>query len=73
VLFGDPAAGRKKVATDVEKIGLHLETGACRVGYVIVFEECDWGFEERFVSDAEANHHGCRVRFIRAVDPGEST
>jgi hypothetical protein len=26
----------KKLAADVEKVGLHLETGACRVGYVIV-------------------------------------
>jgi hypothetical protein len=32
---------------------------------VIVFEECDYGFEEAFAAEAEANHHGCRVRFIK--------
>jgi hypothetical protein len=67
--FGDPLKGRKKVQGDIAKVGLHLSAGACRVGYVIVFEECDYGFEEAFASDAEANHHGCRVRFIR----GETT
>lgn len=66
VFGGDPVKGREKVAADVEKIGRHLSTGACRVGYVIVFEECDWGFEESFAADAEANHHGCRVRLIRS-------
>jgi hypothetical protein len=50
VLFGDPVAGRKKVEADVEKIALHVETGACRFGYVIVFEECDWGFEQTLPS-----------------------
>jgi hypothetical protein len=64
VLFGDPAAGRKKVEADVEKIAVHLETGACRLGYVIVFEECDWGFERIFASQAE-QQSGCRVRFVR--------
>lgn len=66
VFGGDPAKGRRKVEDDVEKIGLHLASGACRVGYVIVFEECDWGFAETAAADAEVNHHGCRVRFIRS-------
>jgi hypothetical protein len=66
VTFGDPAAGRQKVEADVAKIGLDLSTGACRVGYVVVFEECDWGFEETFVAEAESRYHGCRVRFIRS-------
>jgi hypothetical protein len=53
------------VQGDVAKVGLHLSAGACRVGYVIVFEECDYGFEEAFTADAEHKHSGCRVRFIR--------
>jgi hypothetical protein len=60
----DPIGGREKVAGDVEKIARHLEAGACRLGYVIVFEECDYGFEREFAAQAEANC-GCRVRFIR--------
>lgn len=60
----DPARGPKKVTDDVEKINRHLNVGACRLGYVIVFEECDWGFEKDFAAQAEAEH-GCRVRFIR--------
>jgi hypothetical protein len=66
VFGGDPVKGRKKVERDVEKLGLHLDTGACRLGYVIVFEECDWEFEKTFAADAEAR--GCRVRFVRAYE-----
>ena len=62
--FGAPAKGRDKVLVDVEKIARYLSGGACRTGYVIVFEECDWGFSPTFVSDAEASQ-GCRVRFVR--------
>jgi hypothetical protein len=65
VFGGDPVKGREKVERDVEKVGVNLASGACRLGYVIVFEECDWGFEESFAADAEAQHDGCRVRFIR--------
>jgi len=65
VFGGDPVKGRTKVEADVAKLDLHLSTGACRLGYVIVFEECDWGFEETFAADAEAQH-GCRVRLIRS-------
>lgn len=65
IFGGDPAGGRGKVHDDVQKVGLHLSTGACRFGYVIVFEECDWGFEESYAADAEAKN-GCRVRFIRS-------
>lgn len=50
---------------DVEKIGRHLQTGACLLGYVIVFEECSWGFEEAFAAETETAAAGCRVRFIR--------
>lgn len=67
VFGGDPARGRTKVEDDVQKIARHLASGACRVGYVIVFAECDWGFDDAFAADAEANH-GCRVRFIRGYD-----
>lgn len=65
VFNNDPVGGRTKVATDVEKIGAHLGAGACRLGYVVVFEECDYGFEETFTEAAEAAS-GCRVRFIRS-------
>lgn len=64
----DPIGGREKVAADVEKIDRHLAAHACRLGYVIVFEECDYGFELEFAAQAEAKH-GCRVRFIRAWTP----
>jgi hypothetical protein len=61
---GDPVKGRAKVEADVEQVGRHLAGGACRAGYVIVFEECDWGFPESFAADAEAAT-GCKVRFVR--------
>ncbi len=67
VFGGDPIRGRAKAQDDVQKIARHLESGACRLGYVIVFEECDWEFGEAFATDAEANH-GCRVRFIRGYE-----
>jgi hypothetical protein len=65
IFGGDPVRGREKVEQDVEKIGVNLASGACRLGYVVVFEECDWGFERAFAANGEAHHHGCRVRFIR--------
>jgi hypothetical protein len=61
----DPIGGQEKVAADIEKIDRHLAAHACRLGYVIVFEECDYEFEVEFAAQAEAKH-GCRVRFIRA-------
>ena len=61
----DPERGLPKVEADAEKVGLHIKTQACRVGYVIVFEECDWRFEEAYAAEAE-ERHGCRVRFIRS-------
>jgi len=64
VFGGDPVRGRESVEADVAKVARHLETGACRLGYVIVFEECDWGFADAFAADAEASSR-CRVRFIR--------
>jgi hypothetical protein len=51
-------------AADIEKIAANLGAGACRLGYVIVFEECDHQFSKTFAADAEAKN-GCRVRFIR--------
>lgn len=60
-----PAKGVAKVEKDVAKIARYLAGDVCRSGYVIVFEECDWGFPPTFVADAEANH-GSRVRFVRA-------
>jgi len=64
---GAPAAGRRKVVADVEKIGLRLAAGACRVGYVVVFEDADSGFAQSFAENASTDHHGCRVRFIRSA------
>ena len=61
----DPIGGREKVAADVKKIAAHLQAGACASGYVIVFEECDYGFEERYATQVESES-GCRVRFIRS-------
>jgi hypothetical protein len=69
-LFGAPRKGLAKVQKDVEKTGRYLAGEACRVGYVIVFEECDYGFESAFVADAEANN-GCRVRFIRGYSSAD--
>lgn len=54
-----------KVQKDVEKIGRYLERGACALGYMIVFEDCDWGFAQSFADEALTNS-GCRVRFIRS-------
>lgn len=69
VTWNDPrVVGQKKVADDVDKIDRHLKARACRLGYVLVFEECDHGFEDTFVAKAEAEH-GCRVRFIRTWTP----
>jgi hypothetical protein len=62
--YGQPKKWLEKVQADVEKIGRYLAAGACRLGYVIVFEECDSGFSPTFASDALADH-GCRVRFVR--------
>jgi hypothetical protein len=62
----DPdGGGRGKVDDDVKKVSRNLSSGACRLGYVIVFEECDWGFDESYAAVVEANS-GCRVRFIRS-------
>jgi hypothetical protein len=60
----DPLGAREKVEQDIEKIGAHLAASACRVGYVIFFEECDHEFPATFVANAEAKN-GCRVRLIR--------
>lgn len=65
---GAPAKGVTKVTADVAKVGRQIAAGVCGVGYVVVFEECDWGFPSTFVHDAEAEHR-CRVRFIRDQDP----
>jgi hypothetical protein len=72
IFGGDPVKGREKVKADIEKIGIHLAAGGCGLGYVIVFEECDWGFAEEFAAEAETRHNGCRVRFVRNHDPRES-
>ena len=63
--FREPLAGQEKVSADVKKIESHLKSGACRLGYVVAFEECDYGFEPDFAAIAEAQS-GCRVRFIRS-------
>lgn len=67
VAWGEPGKGRSKVEADVEKIAGYLEKAACEVGYVIVFEECDYGFPPDFAAEAEARS-GCRVRFVRGYE-----
>ena len=62
--FGEPARGHKKVKEDVAKVAANVTGEACRLGYVIVFAECDYGFDGTFMADTEAPS-GCRVRFIR--------
>jgi hypothetical protein len=62
--YGAPTKGREAVQEDVEKIARYLRGDVTRAGYVIVFEECDWGFSPTFASDVEASHR-CRVRFVR--------
>ncbi len=62
--FGQPLRGQNKVKEDVAKVATNLGGGACRLGYVIVFAECDYGLGDTFVADTEASS-GCRVRFIR--------
>lgn len=62
--WGEPAKRRNKVRADVDKIARYLSRDVCQSGYVIVFEECDWGFSPTFALDAELSH-GCKVRFLR--------
>jgi hypothetical protein len=59
-----PARRSQKVEQDIEKIAANLAGGACRLGYVMAFEECDHEFPKSFAAEAEAKN-GCRVRFIR--------
>lgn len=61
---GSPSTARDKVAADVVKVGHYLETGLAWLGYVIVVEECDHGFEPTFAESALSDH-GVRVRFLR--------
>jgi hypothetical protein len=63
VFNNDPAGGRLSVEQDVEKLGRQLESGACRAAYVVVFEDCDWGFAPPFAVEAELTTR-CRVRFV---------
>jgi hypothetical protein len=66
--FGDPEEGRANVQRDVEKIARYLDRyHACRAGYMIVFEECDWGFTPESIKEMERS--GCRVRFVRSYSP----
>jgi hypothetical protein len=70
-VFGrDPVGGRERVRKDVEKMGGYLASGVCRAGYVVVFEECNWGFTPDFISEAQAQH-GCRIRLIRGYSGPE--
>lgn len=62
--WGQPAEGRRKVQKDCEKIARYLSGGVCRIGYAIVFEDCDSGFSPTFAAEMEAASQ-CRVRFVR--------
>jgi hypothetical protein len=67
VKYGEPRDGREKVLRDIEKVGAYLRTGACRSGFVIVFADVDFGFDEEVLREAEVDT-GCRVRFIRGYE-----
>ena len=56
------------MSADVEKVARYLEKAACDVGYVVVFEECDYGFPADFASAAETRW-GSRVRFVKGYEP----
>lgn len=45
----------------------YVSTGACRAGYVIVFEECDWGFPQGFEEQMATEYPGCHVRRLRGA------
>lgn len=64
-LWGDPDKKRAKVAADIEKVSRYVKYGLCHLGYVVVVEECDYGFEESFVGRAEQAHPGVLVRIVR--------
>ena len=68
VKFGAPSCGVRDVAKDVDKIGRYIEEGVCRSGYVIVFEECDWGFPDDYAIRMQTTS-GCKVRFVRSYAP----
>ena len=62
--YGDPGKGLASVQADVDKIARYLNRyRACRVGYVVIFEECDWGLTPQVISEMEKT--GCRVRVVR--------
>jgi hypothetical protein len=64
--YGDPLKTRRSVIADVEKVASYLDHALCRLSYVVVFEECDFGFPVDFERDLEAAYPGCRVRILRA-------
>ncbi len=65
--YGAPKSGRKKVEADIEKVSRrYVMSGVSRLGYVVVFEECDWGFPVDFGAQMEAQHPGSLIRFVRA-------
>lgn len=67
VAWSEPEKSRAKVGADVEKVAGYLAKSACEAGYVIVFEECDYGFPVDFAAEVEART-GCRVRFVRGYE-----
>jgi hypothetical protein len=66
VSFGKPKSWWRKVEDDVKKVEeRYVLRQVCRVGYVIVFEECDCEFPPNFRETMEQRNPGCRVRFVR--------
>ena len=43
--YGHPLKMREKVAADVLKVSRYVELGLCHDAYMVVFEECDHGFD----------------------------
>jgi hypothetical protein len=64
--FGNPEKTRAAVAADADKLVSCLDANICDRGYVVCFEQCDYGFPSAFSDDAEARHPGLRVRVLRA-------
>jgi hypothetical protein len=61
--FGEPRRTKAKVAADVAKVQRYVDLGLCYHGYVVVFEECDFEFEDQAV-----RHEDVTVRVLHGWD-----
>jgi hypothetical protein len=63
--YGEPAKTRAKVASDVEKVARYVEHGLCHRAYVIVFEECDFGFARDYQASVAASWPGVEIIILK--------